>query len=84
MDEKQRKDLEAALSGLSQEKLDEIHGSAQRALHSLEDLNSAFPATREFLEARGLTNVRELDKRGLAELRTHLEGILKGLSKGNA
>jgi len=84
MDEKQRQELEAALSGLSQERLEEVHDKAKEALAGLEDLNSAFPATQDFLRARGLTNVRQLDKEGNAALRAHLEGILKGLSKGNA
>lgn len=39
----------------------------------LEDLNSDYPETAEFLRDRGLTNVRELDESGRAELVSHLQ-----------
>ncbi|HTM68844.1 MAG TPA: hypothetical protein VL426_06130 [Candidatus Binatia bacterium] len=84
MDAKERQALEAALRGLSAEQLEQVHDKAKETLRDLEDLNSAFPATQEFLQARGLTNVRQLDKQGMAELRTHLEGILQGLCKAKA
>ena len=35
---------------------------------SLEDVNSSFPATQEFLAQRGLLHVRELDRKGYADL----------------
>lgn len=84
MDEQQKAALEAALSGLSDERLAEIDASARRTLTALEDANSAFPATQEFLQARGLTNVRELDPQGLKELREHLERTLQALCKAKA
>lgn len=84
MDEKQKAALAAALSGLSDQQLADVDASARRTLAALEDANSAFPATKEFLEARGLTNVRQLDAQGLQELRAHLEGILQGLCKAQA
>lgn len=84
MDEKDKEALATALAALPQDKLDEIETQARRTLASLEDANSAFPATQEFLRARGLTNVRELDKQGLAELREHLERTLKSLCKAEA
>lgn len=36
------------------------------------DLNSASPETRKFLESKGLTNVNQLDERGMGELTDHL------------
>ena len=84
MDERQKAALAAALSGLSDEQLAKVDASARKTLAALEDANSAFPATQEFLQARGLTNVRELDKQGLQELREHLEGLLQGLCKAKA
>ena len=42
----------------------------------LDDLNSRFPETREFLEARGLTNVSQLDAEGKAALEAHLKKVL--------
>ena len=39
----------------------------------LEDLNSSYPATAEFLKEKGVTNVRELDEQGRAELVSHLQ-----------
>lgn len=40
----------------------------KRLERDLEDLNSNFPATKEFLRMRGLENVRDLDERGKKEL----------------
>lgn len=57
--------------------LDELHQRLQKCSKDLGDLNSAFPATKTFLEARGLRSVNELDKNGLRELRKHLEDTLK-------
>ncbi|KPJ85112.1 hypothetical protein AMJ57_04265 [Parcubacteria bacterium SG8_24] len=37
---------------------------------------SAFPATREFLERRGLTDISQLDPQGRQELRRHLAALL--------
>lgn len=45
----------------------------QGTLARMEDYVSSFPATKEFLKARGLSNVRELDIRGRRELVDHLE-----------
>ncbi len=84
MDEKQRAALAAELATKTPEELAEIGAKARETLTQLEDLNSAFPATREFLEARGLTNVRQLDKAGMQELKEHLERTLQGLCKAKA
>ena len=85
MDEKDRTALADALAMLPQDKLDEIEAQARQTLASLEDANSAYPATRAFLQARrGLTNVRQLDKQGMQELRTHLEETLQSLCKAKA
>lgn len=49
-------------------------------LAALEDLNSAFPATQEFLRGRGLTNVRELDANGRTALAAFLASRLASLT----
>ncbi len=84
MDAKEREALAAALQQKSPEELDEIGRKARETLVQLEDLNSAFPATKEFLAARGLANVRDLDKEGLWELKEHLKRTLQGLCKAKA
>jgi hypothetical protein len=84
MDEQQKAALAAALSGLSEQQLDALDASARRTLAALEDANSAFPATQEFLQSRGLTNVRQLDKQGMQDLREHLERTLQALCKAKA
>lgn len=45
----------------------------------LEDINSIMPETQKFLRSRGLTYVRELDRKGREELKAHLENILARL-----
>ncbi|MEY4744606.1 MAG: hypothetical protein RL272_551 [Candidatus Parcubacteria bacterium] len=84
MDDDEKAALAAALRRLSPDELDEVGRKARETLTRLEDLNSMFPATKEFLAARGLTNVRQLDKTGLEELKAHLERTLKLLCKGQA
>jgi hypothetical protein len=84
MDEKDKAALTASLAALPQDKLDEFEAQARRTLESLEDANSAFPATQEFLRARGLTHMRELDAQGRKELREHLERTLQELCKAKA
>lgn len=49
---------------------------ASRLIKKSEDLNSAFPATREFLESRGLTNIRQLDNQGMRDLDMYLQAYL--------
>lgn len=51
----------------------------EKLLDELKDLNSSYPATQEFLQARGLTHVNELDKQGTQELIAHLKKIYQGL-----
>lgn len=42
-------------------------------LEELDNLNSSFPATRDFLARKGLKKVTELDKDGMQELAGHLK-----------
>lgn len=53
----------------------------EQDLEDREDFNSAFSATKEFLQARGLTNVRELDVIGNRELVAHLKKIVDDIVK---
>lgn len=49
----------------------------ERMLRRLEDVNSFYPATQQFLRERGLEHVSELGHDGRQELVTHLQQILK-------
>ncbi len=51
----------------------------KKLLNQLQDMNSRFPATREFLKLRGLDSVSQLDTDGLIELQDHLQGVYKRL-----
>lgn len=55
---------------------------ANDQLVKLQNLNSEFPATREFLEARRLHNVSQLDARGRKEIVEYLENIILMTSDG--
>lgn len=45
-------------------------------LKRMQDLNSSFPATEQFLKLRGLRSVAELDQDGIRDLKDHLLAIL--------
>src|SRR3989344_1791345 len=62
--------------------LDSAKRSLEQSLRTIEDVNSMFPATQDFLRARGLTNIRELDDAGREELRKHLQLELQKLTGG--
>ncbi|MFA6603336.1 MAG: hypothetical protein WCT10_00675 [Patescibacteria group bacterium] len=62
------------------EELDRLHGKLQVIKRDLENANSGFAETQVFLNARGLTNVSQLDRQGLEDLRRHLESVLAKLS----
>lgn len=47
----------------------------------LKDLNDSYPATRAFLNMRGLTSVRDLDAQGIKDLERYLEQVLSELTK---
>lgn len=57
--------------------LDAEHEKLRAQLRDLEDRNSAFPATREFLDRVGVKNVRDLSPEQERELRACLEAELK-------
>lgn len=42
----------------------------------LQDVNSIFPETQNFLQSRGLNHVSQLDEQGLKELQKYLQMIL--------
>ncbi len=47
------------------------------SLASLQEVNSSFPATKEFLKIKGCHSVAELDREGLRELEEFLLGIYR-------
>lgn len=53
--------------------LDDLNKSASR----LDDINSSFPATRAFLQKKGLTNVSQLDEQGRTDLMAFLSRALE-------
>jgi len=44
---------------------------------------SYLPATKEFLEAKGLQSIRELDKQGMHELKEYLKKTLEVIESKN-
>lgn len=42
----------------------------------LQDVNSIFPETQNFLRSKGLTHVSQLDEQGLKDLQKYLQMIL--------
>jgi methionine aminopeptidase len=62
---------------------DESLRRLERIRANLRDVNSSFEMTRQFLEERGLTNVRQLDKHGMAELTAHLRLTLLAVRADN-
>ena len=72
----EKQGLEVMLNALDDEKLANVRDRAQNALRILQDANSEYPATKEFLRARGLSSVAELDDAGVEELMAHLKATL--------
>lgn len=58
-------------------KLTALRVRKERELASLKDAVSSYPETRDFLKARGLTHIGQLDAQGIRELRAHLERVLR-------
>ncbi len=56
--------------------LQEDSHTLKRLLKKLEEVNSFYPATQQFLRSRGLDSVTELGSDGRQELLTHLRGLL--------
>jgi hypothetical protein len=65
---------------MSNEKLTAIGESARQLLNDLDAANSSFPATKEFLHARGLTKVSQLNAQGKTELTKYLSDVLKRIA----
>jgi hypothetical protein len=81
MTDEECKRLEQELEKLDVSELKALNVQLVQERTALEDLNSSYPATQEFLQARGLTNVRQLDAAGRAELVKHLEKTLADIFK---
>ncbi len=56
--------------------LQEDFQNLNRLLKKLEEVNSFYPATQQFLRSRGLERVSELGTQGRQELLAHLKGLL--------
>ncbi len=56
--------------------LQEDPHNLKRLLKKLEEVNSFYPATQQFLRSRGLEHVSELGTDGRQELLAHLQGLL--------
>ncbi len=79
--ESEKKALAGVLSARSDTALTAIREKSEQVLAHLQDLNSEYPETRKFLEARGLTNVSQLDDAGEAELMAHLKSELDKITQ---
>ncbi len=79
LNEKRLEALEASLGKMNPQDLESLRIALEKHRDNLYASNSAFPATREFLESRGLKNVAELNDTGLRDLRRYLQNILRGL-----
>lgn len=61
------------------QELDEAAAQDLPLIERLDRLNSSFPETRKFLEAKGVKRVSELSPEHRIELVQHLEGVLAQL-----
>lgn len=57
--------------------LDKLGTELEKLSETLGKANDAFPATRAFLESKGVASVNDLDSEGRRELKLHLEQELK-------
>ena len=62
--------------------LDRAKQSLEKIKDVLAETNDAFPATQDFLRARGLTSSRQLDEAGQIELSEYLVAMLERGMKG--
>ncbi len=65
------------LDYVSTENLRKLRASLEHYSDILEDMNSQYPATQEFLKLHGKTHVRELDQHGRQELLEYLHKTLQ-------
>ena len=56
--------------------LEKTRTKLEEGLERMKDVNTQFPATRAFLETRGLKSVRELGRKGVEELTEYLKKVL--------
>ena len=77
--EKTEEAADAAISNILAA-MEQGEGALKERLRCLQDVNSKFPETQEFLRARGLEHVSELDEDGIKELEAHLREVLKKLT----
>lgn len=75
-----RRKLAEGLADLSDEALGEVKQGLDTLLGELQDTNSQFPETKKFLASRGLTHVKQLDRRGVEDLKAHLQAVLRGIT----
>lgn len=68
-------DLDKAL-----DRLIGLRPELEKMAERLGDLNSAYPATKEFLKLKGVSHVRELDAAGRQELAAYLRAELARLT----
>jgi hypothetical protein len=80
LDDKQRQALYVLLGQIPDDVRDALGRALQKQLYDLKDLNSRFSETQEFLRARGLTHVGQLDVGGTEELFAHLHKVLKKIA----
>jgi hypothetical protein len=82
-DEQKKLDAELRKLGQTVQRLSAEGERLREAGRILDELNSSFPDTKEFLEARGLTKVSQLDEQGREELTDYLTKKLHELRPPN-
>ena len=61
--------------------LEVLEKEGKALVDTIDDLNSSFPATREFLRSRGKTHVQELMPDEMRQLQAHLQAELDALNR---
>lgn len=77
-----QEDAERAMRNVLDAMAGGVSALRQRA-ECLQDINSKYPATRDFLRTKGLEHISELDEEGTKELTTHLESVLEEIQQKN-
>lgn len=73
--------MDARIIAASVEHLRAVNERLEATARRLANMNSSFPATREFLAAKGIENVDELDETGTKELYDHLLDTLSAVKR---
>lgn len=71
--------MNEAVAEKDEEKFQRAIDKIKTTSAALNDAISQFPATQEFLQSKNLTNISELDEKGMRELEEYLTKMLDAL-----